>query len=330
MFDIAHIDRVSIANIPSPIDRLDRLSNHLGGPQIHMKRDDYTGFALGGNKARKLEYLVADALKQGCDTLVTIGGVQSNHCRQTAAAAAKFGLSCHLVLTQGALDTDDFMNSGNVLLDRLTGCELHFVGNVQDKAAALNAVCDQVAESGGKPYAVPLGGSSALGSLGYVSAVAEMRDQTDLSQFKAIVVTTGSAGTHAGLAAGLAAMEIGTAVIGFSCSGSAAVLQPKIAALVDEILALGGKTANTDPASIVINDGYIGPGYGHPTPGCIEAIRMCASLEGIYLDPVYTGKAMAGLIDQIRQGAFTADDKILFMHTGGSPALFGYRSALAD
>lgn len=312
---------------PTPIDLLPRLSDRLGGPRIHMKRDDLTGFALGGNKVRKLEYLVADALAQGADTLVTIGGVQSNHCRQTAAAAARAGLRCHLVLTRGALDTEDFLESGNVLLDRLVGATLHFVGAVPDKDAALAAVRDEVAAAGGKPYVVPLGGSSPLGSLGYVAAVEETDRQVSLSRFAAVVVTTGSAGTHAGLAAGLALLGGPTELVGVSCSASADVVGPKIAGLARGALDLLGRTDVATPV-IEVNDAHVGAGYGVVTAGGLEAIELCARLEGIYLDPVYTGKAMAGLVGMIRDGRFGRDDEVLFVHTGGSPALFAYRGEL--
>lgn len=318
--------KVDIAHRNTPIDTLHRLSAHLGGPCILMKRDDYTGFAMGGNKARKLEYLVADARNAGCDTLVTIGGVQSNHCRQTAAAAAKFGLACDLVLTRGALDTGEFMENGNVLLDRLCGATLHFVGDVQDKTAALAAVCDKVRERGGIPYAVPLGGSSAVGSLGYADALFEMAGQADLGSLAAIVTATGSAGTHAGLVAGAAALALQTPILGMSVSGSAEVLRGRIAALAAETGGLLGTAAPPAPGDIRVNDGHIGRGYGHPTDGCLEAISLLARLEGIFLDPVYTGKAMAGLVAMVRAGDFSPDDTVLFLHTGGAPGLFAYRA----
>lgn len=319
--------RLSIGLAPTPVEHLERLSRHLGGPQIYMKRDDYTGFALGGNKVRKLEFLVAEALDQGADTLVTVGGVQSNHCRQTAAVAARFGLRCHLVLTEGALDTPDFNHNGNVLLDRLTGAVLHFVGNVPDRQAALTAVCDEVRSGGGRPHAIPLGGSSALGSLGYIAALQEMRGQVALADFSAIVVTTGSGGTHAGLAAGLAVLGHPTGLIGISCAATAAVNRPRIAALSREVLDLLDHRDIPTP-EIEVDEDNIGEGYGKITDGGLEAIRLCAALEGIFLDPVYTGKAMAGLIGMIRAGRFAPRSKVLFIHTGGSPALFGYRADL--
>lgn len=320
-------ERLAIGLAPTPIEHLARLSAHLAGPEIHMKRDDYTGFALGGNKVRKLEFLVAEALQQGADTLVTIGGVQSNHCRQTAAVAAKYGLKCHLVLTQGALDTPEFNENGNVLLDQLTGAVLHLAGAVADKQAALMSVCDEVSSKGGRPYAIALGGSSPIGSLGYVAALEEMRRQVDLADFSAIVVTTGSAGTHAGLAAGLSILGHPTGLVGVSCSASTAINEPKIATLSREVLDLLGHDDIATPR-IEVDEGSIGDGYGKVSDDGLEAIRLCATLEGVYLDPVYTGKAMAGLIRMIRAGHFTSTDKVLFIHTGGSPSLFAYRGQL--
>lgn len=319
--------RLPIGLAPTPIDHMEQLSRHLGGPEIHMKRDDYTGFALGGNKIRKLEFLLADALSRGADTLVTIGGVQSNHCRQTAAVAAKFGLQCHLVLTEGALNTPEFCNNGNIILDKLSGAKLHMVGVVADKQAALMSVCEEVAKNGGRPYAIPLGGSSALGSLGYVAAVEEIRQQVNISDYSAIVVTTGSAGTHAGIAAGLAIIGQPTTLIGVSCSANSVVNLPKITALSREILNLLGAEAVSTP-EIEVNENHIGSGYGNVTEDGLDAIRVCASREGVFLDPVYTGKAMAGLISMISDGRFTTKDRVLFIHTGGSPSLFAYREQL--
>lgn len=330
MIDLSNHPVVRLANTPTPVDVLPRLSEHLGGPHIYMKRDDYTGLGLGGNKVRKLEFLIGDALAHGCDTLVTIGGIQSNHCRQTAAAAARLGLKCHLVLTAGALNGTDFAESGNVLLDRLTGSTLHLVGEVEDKLATLAEICAQVESASGKPYPIVMGGSSAIGSLGYVAAVQELRGQLDLSAFRAIVVTTGSAGTQAGLAAGLSMLGLEVELIGASCSLPREALETRLAGLAAETMRLAFPGAGQASAPrIVVDDNQVGSGYGLPTAACLEALRLCAELEGIFLDPVYTGKAMASLIAMIRQRRFGKDDKVLFVHTGGSPALFAYREHLA-
>lgn len=319
--------RLTLGLSMTPVEALPRLSAALGGPEIHAKRDDMTGFALGGNKVRKLEYLLADALAQGADTVITMGGIQSNHCRQTAAAAAKLGLHCELVLTEGALSSTEFDKGGNVLLDQLAGARLHCVGNPPDKLAAMAEIVEAARARGAKPYAIPIGGSSALGSLGYVRVVEELAAQLDLSQFAAIVTTTGSAGTHAGLAAGLAALGAPCRLIGISVSQPAAATAEKVADLAGEVMRLLGRPEVALP-SIEVRDAFIGTAYGHVTEAGLEAIRLAASMEGMYLDPVYTGKAMAGLIAAVRGGEFGPGEKVLFLHTGGATALFAYRAEL--
>jgi len=320
--------KVAIANVPTPVDHLSRLSEYLGGPQIYMKRDDYTGFALGGNKVRKLEYLIAEALEHNADTLVTTGAIQSNHCRQTAAAAAKFGLKCHLVLTQGALNSLDYTESGNILLDRLTGCTIHFAGSADTREEALEAVCERIRSQGGRPFSIPLGGSSPTGAVGYAAAVNELSKQINLQDFRAIVFTTGSGGTQAGLVAGLEILGSDINLIGVSCAANSLELRPRVARLVDGVFNLLGRDRPSLRTDILVDDRFIGEGYGETTPEGIAAIQLCAELEGIFLDPVYTGKAMAGLIAMIRSQRFLKDDKLLFIHTGGSPALFAYRTGI--
>ena len=311
----------------TPVEAMPRLSAALGGAEILVKRDDMTGFALGGNKVRKLEYLLADALAQGADTVITMGGIQSNHCRQTAAAAAKLGLACELVLTDGAISSTEFDKSGNILLDQLAGARLHYVGDPEDKPAALEAIVEAARARGARAYAIPVGGSSPLGSLGYVRVVEELAEQVDLAEIDAIVTTTGSAGTHAGLAAGLAALGAKCRLIGISVSQPAEPTSEKVAGLAAEVLALLGRSGVQLPA-IEVRDAFIGTAYGHTTEAGLEAIRLAASLEGMYLDPVYTGKAMAGLIAAVREGEFTVGQKVLFLHTGGATALFAYRAEL--
>ena len=319
--------RLTLGLSMTPVEALPRLSAALGGAEICVKRDDMTGFALGGNKVRKLEYLLADALAQGADTVVTMGGIQSNHCRQTAAGAAKLGLKCELVLTEGAISSTEFDKGGNVLLDRLAGARLHFVGNPPDRPAAMAEIVEAARARGAKPYAIPVGGSSALGSLGYVRVVEELAAQLDLAGLAAIVTTTGSAGTHAGLAAGLAALGAPCRLIGISVSQPAEPTAQKVADLAAEVLRLIGRPEVAVP-QIEVRDAFIGSAYGHTTEAGLEAIRLSATLEGMYLDPVYTGKAMAGLIAAVRGGEFGTGQKVLFLHTGGATALFAYRAEL--
>ncbi|HVU86912.1 MAG TPA: D-cysteine desulfhydrase [Pirellulales bacterium] len=327
--DLSKIPRVSLAHLPTPFASLPRLSAHLGGPAIYIKRDDETGLATGGNKARKLEFLVADALAQGCDTLVTTGGPQSNHARQTAAAAARLGLKCQLLLPRlVAGRSPAYEESGNVLLDRLFGADVQFLAKEDFKPETFDAALERLRAAGRKPYFIPIGGSTALGALGYMAAVPELFTQAHASDCNptAIVVASGSGGTHAGIVAGLIADGHAVPVTGISVSGAAAERTPLVTRLAVDALGLAGHAL--DPAAVAarvrILDQYIGAGYGQPTPGMIEAVRLVAELEGILLDPVYTGKAMAGLIDLVRKGGFTSRDTVVFWHTGGSAGLFAY------
>jgi len=297
---------------PTPVEALDRFSDWLGGPRVFVKRDDQTGLALGGNKARKLEHLCAEALDRGCDTLVTGGGPQSNHCRMTAAAANRLGLDCHLALA-GPADPP----TGNLLLDHLLGAQLHPTAarEYYEIEASIEAVADDVRKAGRRPYAIPVGGASVTGALGYVDAARELTGQLD-RPVDWIVVADGSGGTHAGLLAGL---DPGPRVLGVDVG-----TRPDLDERVPE---LAGATATAigrpPPAGEVhIDHTRFGAGYGKPTPECLEAIRAAARLEGLILDPVYTGKALAGLIGWAREGRFTDRHTVLFWHTGGAPALF--------
>jgi D-cysteine desulfhydrase family pyridoxal phosphate-dependent enzyme len=285
----------------------------LGGPRIVVKRDDQTGLALGGNKARKLEHLCAEALAQGCDTLVTGGGPQSNHCRMTAAAANRLGLQCHLALAGATPDRP----TGNLLLDHLLGATLHPTAarGYYEIEASIEAVAHEVGAAGGRPYAIPVGGASVTGALGYVDAARELTEQLT-EPLDWIVVADGSGGTHAGLLAGL---DSPSQVLGVDVG-----TRPDLDDRVPE-LAAATAAAIDRPApkgAVHIDHTRFGAGYGNPTPECLEAIRAAARLEGLILDPVYTGKAMAGLIGWIREGRFTEHQSVLFWHTGGAPALF--------
>ncbi len=337
--DLSSFPRVSLCHRPTPLEPLRRLSEQLGGPAIYVKRDDCTGLALGGNKARKLEFLVAEALAQGCDTLVTIGGLQSNHCRQTAAAAAKCGLSCELILPHlSKFSSTTYETSGNVLLDQLFGATLQVVPSMEAATERTKQVLDAIRGRGGKPYFIPAGGSTALGALGYVDAARELAAQAAALQLKIdhIMVTTGSSTTHAGLVVGFHALEMTqpgyqappvTGISVYQREQPAAALVRQRARETAELL--GISTAGLDER-VIVTDAYLGRGYGEPTEGMLEAVQLAARLEGLLLDPVYTGKTMAGLIDRARQGLFSPSDNIVFMHTGGMPALFAYRDAFAS
>lgn len=328
--DLSRFPRLALCHLPTPLEHLQRLSAHLGGPEIWVKRDDATGLALGGNKARKLEFLLGDAIAEGADTLITCGAPQSNHCRQTAAAAARAGLACDLVLQDRVAHPDRalYLSSGNILLDRLAGARIHMVGAGADMDAALTRVADEVRAAGGRPYVVPLGGSNPTGVLGYVNAALELERQAESAGFAidAVVVAAGSGGTQAGLIAGLGDRE---PVVGICIGDPAATMHEAVSRLTASVAQLLG-TAAPSAERIDVRDGFVGPSYGQPTPGMIEAVRLCAELEGLILDPVYTGKAMAGLIASIRAGEFGRGRNAVFMHTGGTPSLFVYDAAFAD
>ena len=303
---------------PTPLQRLEKLSKHLGGPEIWIKRDDLTGLAGGGNKTRKLEFLVAEALRQGADTLVTVGAPQSNHCRLTLAAAAHEGLKCRLVLEQRVAGSYRKEASGNNFLFDLLGAEsITVVDAGTDLAAAMNAEAEKLKSDGRKGYVIPGGGSNALGAMGYVVGVA----------FDEFVVASGSAGTHSGLLVGFNAANAGVLLTGINVRRPRAEQEGNVHKLAVEAAAFAGLPAPTRD-SVVALDEWVGPGYSLPTDEMVEAVRLFARLEGVLLDPVYTGKAAAGLIGLIRRKHFKQDSKILFVHTGGAPSLFAYQGVL--
>ena len=326
---IQDLPRIHQGHLPTPLEPLDRLSELLGGPRIWVKRDDATGLATGGNKTRKLEFLMADALEKGADTVITCGGAQSNHTRQTAAAAARLGLACALV-HQAAhpWDGPDYAETGNVLLDRLLGAELHAVPTEADRDAGMARLADELRARGRRPYVIPGGGSNALGGLGYAGCAFEITAQANDRDLAVdhIVVATGSGGTQGGLVAGLAALNSPIAAIGIDIEADAAGVAARARAVAEGTAALLGVRGGVAPEAVTVVPGYAGPAYGQPTPAMIEAVRLAARHEGLLLDPVYSGKAMAGLIDLIRRGRFGADETVVFLHTGGTPALFAYRS----
>lgn len=325
---LARFPRLDLAGGPTPLDKLERLSAHLRR-DLWVKRDDTTPFALGGNKVRKLEFLAADALKAGADTLVTAGAIQSNHVRQTAAVAAKLGLRC-VALLENPISTDDrnYLSNGNRLLLDLFGTEVELVPNLDTADELLAQTGERLRREGRQPYLVPIGGSNALGALGYVRAGLELAEQIRASgqTFSAVVLASGSAGTHAGLAIALAEALPELNVIGVTVSRTDAAQRPKVEGLVQRTLELLGHEAPAVP-TIHLWDDYFGPRYGEPNAGTLDAVRLLASHEGLLLDPVYTGKAMAGLLDGIRRERFANAGPILFLHTGGSPALFAYHPA---
>lgn len=311
----------------TPVEHLTHLSALLGGPEIYIKRDDQLGLAGGGNKTRKLEFLIADALAQGADTVITTGAVQSNHCRLTLAAAVKEGLRCCLILEERVPNSYDKDALGNNFLFKLLGAEsVEVVPAGTDLASAMSALAERITKQGGTPYVIPGGGSNPLGALGYVSCAQEVESQAfDLGlPFDKIVCSSGSGGTHAGLVAGLHSTAPSTPVIGISVRAKNEDQVPKIHSLANETLALLGEEANIPENKITVLDNYVGPGYSLPTPEMTEAIQMFARTEAILLDPVYTGKTAAGLIGEIRAGNIGRNERVLFVHTGGSPALYAY------
>lgn len=328
--DLTRFPRIKFVHAPTPLEPLRNLTAALNGPQIFIKRDDCTGLASGGNKARKLEFLMAAAVAAGADTVVTHGAVQSNHVRQTAAAAAQCGLRCEALLERRLASTDDeYESSGNVFLGSLFGATLHYRETGQDMNSACEAFAEELRSAGRKVYVVPGGGSNPLGALGYVSCADEIMAQAYEQGLRIdhVVHATGSMGTQAGLVAGFAATEI--SLLGISVRQPQERQEAGVFALAERTAALLKTPCPISRDAVRVDDRFVGPGYGLPTEKMIQAIRLLAETEGILLDPVYTGKGMAGLIDLVLGGAFQRGDNIVFLHTGGSVGLFGYRSAFA-
>lgn len=318
-------DRVRFAQLPTPIDKLDRLTRHLGGPEIYVKRDDQTGLATGGNKARKLEFLLADALRRECNHVVTLGGPQSNHVRQTAAAAARLGLGCSLVL-RGQKPAHRL---GNLLLDELLGAQIYFSGaRTLDEVAT--EVMAELKRSGAAPYLIPLGGSNGVGALGYALAMEEALDQlaADTLEIDTMVFASSSAGTQAGLALGAAICGYAGRVLGISIDSAAAELVSRATEFALDAARLTSTNITAADLSMDVNADYLGGGYAIVGDLERDAIRTVARTEGLLLDPVYTGRAMGGLIDLILQGKFTPKQKVLFWHTGGTAALSAFAEKL--
>ena len=327
------IPRLHFAHLPTPIEELPRLTKALGGPRLLVKRDDQTGLAFGGNKTRKLEFLVAEAQEQGAKMMISAGAIQSNHCRQTAAAAARFGFECTLVLT-GELPEQP---SGNLLLDQLFGARIVNVADRKDRDRILQETFDLAASEGKKPYLVPYGGSSPTGALGYAFAVDELMKQiADFRSFQNfgsldrvdwIIFGTSSGGTHAGLVLGQRVFGYQGKVLGISIDEPVEWLQKNVSALASSASEKLGERIEFAPAEVSANADYCAAGYGVLTEAEREAVRLFARHEGLLLDPVYTGRAAAGMIDLIRKGFFKKDETVLFWHTGGQPALFAEKYA---
>ena len=327
---LARFPRRRYTPFATPIEKLTHLSEHFAGPDIYIKRDDLLGLAAGGNKTRKLEFLVADALLQGADTLITVGAVQSNHCRLTLAAAVREGLKCRLVLEQRVPGSYDKRASGNNFLFDLLGAEAVTVVDAGvDLVAAMQAVASELKAQGRKGYIIPGGGSNALGALGYVACAEELLAQTFEQDLKLnhVVCASGSAGTHAGLLTGLIGNNARIPVTGINVRRPRTEQEKNVHTLAVDAAKLLDIAAPARETVVALDD-WVGPGYSLPTPSMIDAVRTLARLEGVLLDPVYTGKAMAGLIDLIRRGTFKRGENVLFLHTGGAPALYAYQQTL--
>ncbi|SEK46586.1 D-cysteine desulfhydrase [Kosakonia sacchari] len=329
---LARFPRLSLGHFPTPLEPLENLSALLGGPKIWIKRDDATGLATGGNKTRKLEFLLADALAKNADVIITQGATQSNHVRQTIAGAAKLGLASKVLLEKRVTDFgEDYQRSGNILLDELLGGEIvaHLPGGT-DMQKAMEEYAEQLREQGHRPYVIPGGGSNAIGALGYVACAEELLFQSSQLRLRIdhVVHATGSTGTQAGLVAGFTATNSHVPVLGISVRAPKAKQEENVWNLASRTRELLGVAGDLPREAVAANSDYVGDGYGLPTEGMLEALTLFARHEGILLDPVYSGKGAAGLIDLIRKGYFTHDENVVFIHTGGSAGLFGYRQVL--
>ena len=320
-------ERIKLGHFPTPIEPLKNISTYLGGPNIFIKRDDCTGLATGGNKTRKLEFLMPDAIKNKAEVVVTVGAVQSNHARQTAAACALMGLKCLIILEQRLKDPpDSYMNSGNVFLDKLFGAEVKICPKNENIFEYLEKIIENIKSKGTKVYFIPGGGSNPIGALGYVECFNEIIKENNKYNFSQIVHATGSAGTQAGLLAGKKYFNSNISINGICVRYDKATQEKKV-------YGEAKKTCEKlqcnilEKSEVLVYDEYIGPGYGEPTEGMIEATKLLAKKEAILLDPVYSGKGFAGLIGLIRNKKFTKNDNILFIHTGGAVSLSAYEWA---
>ena len=327
---LSRFPRLHFAHLPTPLEPMARLSKALGGPRLWVKRDDCTGLAGGGNKTRKLEFLMADAVQEGADTIITQGATQSNHVRQTAAIATKLGFDCEILLEdRTGSEQADYNYNGNVLLDQMFDANLKKVPGGTDMNAAMAELADELRAAGKKPYVIPGGGSNPIGALGYANCALEMLYQAGTMDLRMDLVThaTGSAGTQAGLVAGFASTNSQVPVLGYGVRVPQEKQEGNVFALAEKTVDLLGCPGAVKRSDVAANCDYVGEGYGIPREDTLEAIEMFARYEGLLLDPVYSGKGAAGLIDFIRKGEFDKDMNIVFLHTGGAQALFGYRDA---
>ena len=328
--NLARFPRIRFGHFPTPLEPMENLTRHLGGPQLWIKRDDCTGLSTGGNKTRKLEYLCAEAMALQADVIITQGATQSNHARQTAAAAAKLGIECCILLEDRTGYADAaYTQSGNVLLDKLHGASVFRRPGGADMQAEMETLAAELRAQGRTPYVIPGGGSNPVGALGYVNAALELLNQAAEIGLRIdhLVHATGSAGTQAGLVAGLVALNNGIPVLGIGVRAPKEKQEANVLVLAQRTVAHMGLPGIVRPEHVVANCDYVGQGYGIPTQGMVSAVKLLAEKEGILLDPVYSGKGMAGLIDLIGKGFFKKADNVVFLHTGGSVGLFGYPDA---
>lgn len=327
---LAAFPRLGLASLPTPLEPMRRLTAHLGGPRLWVKREDATGLGFGGNKLRKLDYVLHEAVTSKADVLVSGGVVQSNSQRQVAAAAARLGMECHLAVYHGRLapPTPEYATSGNALLNRLYGAHLHDVPWTGDRNAAIEALESRLREQGRRPYFVPYGVSSPLGAIGYASTIVEIAQQSQALGIRpaAIVHCTGSAGTQAGLVVGASVAMPDTRIVGIDIDAEPERVRSDVIAYARAAADLIGTRFDANDVEVVA--GHAGPAYGVPHAATIEAIRLAGALEALALDPVYSGKGLAGLIALVRARRWQADTDVVFIHTGGAPALFAYQSAL--
>ncbi len=318
---------------PTAIEFLPNITRFLGGPNIYIKRDDQLGLTSGGNKTRKLEFVIGDALSKGADTVITTGAVQSNHCRLTLAAAVKEGLKCHLLIEERVENSYSPHALGNNFLFRLLGADSVTLATPGvDLMEQMTTIAKHVENEGGHPYVIPGGASNALGALGYVACAEEIyRQAFEMSlPIHHVVCASGSAGTHAGLVAGFYGNQTGIPVTGISVRAERSAQEQRVHSLANEASRLAGASRDIPQSEVTVRDEFVGPGYSLPTKEMAKAVRLFARKEGILLDPVYTGKAAAGLLGLIEEGAFHKDGNVLFVHTGGSPALYAYAETVLE
>ena len=327
---LSRFARVHLAHLPTPLEPLHNLSNALGGPTIYIKRDDCTGLGTGGNKTRKLEFLIADAMDKKADVIITQGAVQSNHARQTVAAATKMGMACEILLENRTESTEaEYLESGNVFLDRLFGANVTHFPKDTNMDQAMEEKAESLKSQGKNPYIIPGGGSNAIGALGYVNCAIETLTQANDMGLRIdhFVTATGSAGTQAGLVVGLEATNSLIPLLGIGVRAPKEKQEENVFNLACKTADLMGISGCVSRGKVIADSNYVGGGYGVPTDSMIEAVTLMARHEAILMDPVYSGKGLAGLIDYIRNGYFKKEDNVVFLHTGGSAALFGYTNA---